>query len=250
MSTTETTKFPLPYYINEIINVSTGEKTKRAFPLVNDVIAMDRFCDKMSGDYGRMAGKPSHVKGMICGMMDNILEELEQGNAVSLGEYLKFTPTLRGPVDPETGKPNENTTVGISITPLKKMKLSIENFTLVNRDGESVEPKFTAVYACSLNAAKDVIVKGESFQILGRNIYFDAETGDTVTVGFAEGGEATSITVTPTECNPGAMKFAFPAALAEVADGTELEITLRTHRGVKDSAVSMTSRKAVLAGNK
>ena len=69
----------------------------------------------------------------------------------------------------------------------------------------------------------------------------------TVTLAFKTEEEPTTLTLTPTDCTSGTLRFAFPSALGESPAGTEIEMTLRTRSGVENGAFNVTSRKAVLA---
>lgn len=246
-TTTSTVKPSIVYDIREMNNIQTGEKSKRAFPRPNGVIGLTRLSTTMSSDYGRMSGKPSHVASTIVSIMESVLDELKLGNAVVLDKYLKFTPTFRGKVDPETGKPTQETELYVTIRPLEKMKLECSSFNLVSSAQEVPQPKITNITAWALNAAKDVIVRNMKFKLSGRNLYFDAAMGDTITLGITVDGEPTSLTLTPTDALSDTIIFEFPSMLAEAVAGSEIEIVLRTHSGVKDGALNVTSRKAVLA---
>lgn len=244
---TSTEKVQLTYGVRTVGNIITGETTRRAFPIANGSIGLDRFCKILSTDYGLMAGRESHIRGTITSILNAVLEEMKKGQTVTFDNYLRFRPSFRGPVDAETGKPSAETELCVTVQTLKRMKLEIGSFDLINRDKSAALPKITEIYACLLGAERDKIVRSKDFQLSGRNLYFDAAMGDTVTLSFkAEDDEMQSISATPTECNPASMRFTFPAALAEVEDGTPIEITLRTRMGVADGVLSSTSRTAIL----
>ena len=246
MSTATIEKVLLYYGIRNTGSLTTGEKTKRAYLEQKEIVNLMRLGKIMSGDHGRMAGREDHVRSSAVAICESIHDELAKGNTVLIDDYLRFTPTLRKKVDPETGRPTEESELGVAVQVLRKMKLDIKEFQLVDRDKDSVEPKFTEAYTVQLGAVRDQIVRGKEFRLCGRNLYFDAAMGDTVTLSYVDEGEAQSFTITPTECDPSGLRFAFPAALAEVPDGTELEATLRTRMGVKDGVFSTTSRKIIL----
>lgn len=244
---TSTERVQVSYGIRKITNVVTGETGRRAFPISNGMVTLDRFCKILSEDYGLMAGRESHVKGTVVSIMEAIVEEMKKGNSVTIDNYLRFIPSFRGPVDPATGKPTDQTELCVAVQSLKKMKLDQKNFDFVIKDKSIVFPKMTEVYACILGAERNKIVRGKDFQIGGKALYFDAAMGDTVSISYkSEEEEVQSIAITPTECTPINMRFAFPAALAEVDAETELEITLRTRSGVADGAFYIASTKAIL----
>ena len=246
MSSSASEKMPITYLVKEMGMRVPGEKVKRAYLEPNGRVNLARFSQTMSGDHGRMAGRASHVTSTVISICEGIHDELLKGNAVTIDDYLRLTPTLRGKVDPETGRPTSESVLGVAVQVLRKMKLDIADFDLVNGDKTVSEPRFTDLYTIGLSAVRDRIVRGEPFHIGGRNLYFDAAMGDTIVLTFSEDGETQSISLTPTACNPGLLMFAWPAALAEVEAGTEVTITLRTRMGVKDGAFYTASRTGTL----
>ena len=239
-------KTPITYLVQDTGAYVPGEKCKRAYLEPNGRVNLARFAQTMSGDHGRMAGRASHVKSTVISICEGIHDELMKGNAVTIDDYLRLTPTLRGKVDPETGRPTSESVLGVAVQVLRRMKLDIAEFDLVNGDRTASEPRFTELYTIGLSAVRDQIVRGAAFHIGGRNLYFDVATGDTIVLSYTEEGETQSIALTPTACNPGLLMFAWPAALAEVAAGTEVTVTLRTRMGVKDGAFYTASRTATL----
>lgn len=235
------------YYIRAFHIAMTGELTKRAIAIANGTVTLDQFCALLAQDNGVLAGKESYIKGVILSIFDKIHEILMEGKIVNLDNLIRLTPTIRGEVDPDTGRPNANTTLGVAVCALKDMKLSIEDFTLECRDGTASEPVFLLIYAPGVTAAgRDKIYRNQVSQISGRNIYCDAAQGDTLTATYTLEGLERSVVLEPTEVSPYGMRFAFPEAFASLADGTEIEITLRTHMGVEESPFSVASRKVVL----
>lgn len=239
------TKPTLVYYVRDIHDIKTGDKIKRSFPIVNKTITLDMFCAEMAKDDGFMAGKASHIKGFISNMFSKILEELQHGNAVTLNDYVRFYPAFRGKMDSETGKPTSETLMATRTSVLAGMQVKIGNFTLVNREGSAAEPKFTGVYS-STGGSLDLVVRGRGFSILGRNLSYNADLQDTVTVSYTNDDEVQTLALTPADVAGGYLRFDFPEALTSVADKTELEFTLRTRLGVEGAAFSVASRKAIL----
>lgn len=239
-------KTTLSYSVRNMGNIQTGEKVKRPVPISNDSIGLDRFSEEMAEDDGLMAGKATHIKGFISSMFVKVKDILRQGNTVTLDDYVRFTPTFRGPVDPDTGKPNNETVLSVAIRPLKKLKLDIKDFTLVNRAGESAIPKITSITANAEGDVLDKIIKGTTFTMNGRNLYYNADMGDTITISYTSDGESQSLTIIPNGGSNFVRTFSFPEGLSSLADNTELTITLRTRMGIEEGAFSSASRKAVL----
>lgn len=240
------TKTVLKYQIGVIGNAQTGEKSKRAFPIINKTVSMDQFCNQLATDDGLLIGCETQIKGFLTSVMVKIGEELKKGNAVSFGNYLRFTPTIRGKVDPDTGKPTSETKMGVAILALKNMQLNIEEFSLVDASGESLTPKISFLRSWASGAQVDQFAKGSTFSLVGKNLFYSAEMGDSITLKYSEDGEEKTLSVTPTFGSTELMNFNFPTELESVADGTEIEITIRTRSGVEDGAFSSASRIVTL----
>lgn len=237
----------ITYDTRKMMDIMTGEPVKRAFIHVNGTVNLANLSNIMSGDHGLMSGKSTHVTNTVISTLESVMEQLRNGNAVVLDNYLKFTPTLRGKVDPETGKPTSETRLCVTVRALDKMKLSLSDFNLIGMDPDVPQPKITCISAWAKKYTKDVIVRNKDIMITGRNLDFDAAMGDTVTLAFKTEEEPTTLTLTPTDCTSGTLRFAFPSALGESPAGTEIEMTLRTRSGVENGAFNVTSRRAVLA---
>lgn len=238
-------KTPLTYSVREMGTRVPGEKTRRAFLDAKTTVNLERLAQTMSGDHGRMAGRATHVESTVISIFESIHDELLKGNSVTVDDFLKFTPTLRGKVDPETGRPTAESTLGVAVHILRRMRLDIEDFELVNSEKVVGEPRFTGVLIAK-SSTRDKIVRGSEFRVGGRYLHFDAEMGDTVVLSYVEDGETQSVSLTPSVWDSESMTFAWPAALAEVEADTEVEITLRTRAGVADGAFYSTSRKATI----
>ncbi len=236
----------LKYYIGSIGDAVTGEKTKRAFPIVNKTVTMDAFCNQLAGDDGLLMGCESQIKGFLASILVKIHEELKKGNAVSFGNYLRFTPTIRGKVDPDTGKPTSESKIGVAIQPLKNMQLKMDDFTLVDTSGESLTPKISFLRPLATDAQVDQIVKGTGFTLVGKNLYYNAGMGDTITLSYINDGETVTLNLVPTFSSPEMMNFSFPEGLASVAADTEVELTLRTRSGVENGPFSSATRTVTL----
>lgn len=233
-------KTPLKYTVHAVNNVRTGKKSNRAFVITNETISLDRFCRILSEDYGAMLGKELYIKGFISSIMEAILEQLKAGNVVSFDNYFRFSPSFKGGVDPDTGKPDENTALRIVVQPLKKMKLSIKDFSLVNQGKMPPEPKISFVYAIAQKIKMNQIMHGVGFCVRGRNLTYHAELGDKVTLTYKVAGKTQSVEIVPKEKSLYDMEFDFPAALNDVPYGTKIEIAFHvctdSQRGMYGSA--------------
>ncbi len=240
------TKTLLKYQIGIIGTTQAGEKSKRAFPIINQTVSMDQFCNQLAADDGLLIGCETQIKGFLTSVLVKINEELKKGNAVSFGNYLRFAPTIRGKVDPDSGKPTSETKMGVAVLPLKNMQLNIEEFSLVDASGESLTPKISFLRSWASGAQVDQLAKGSTFSLVGKNLYYSAEMGDTIILKYSVDGEEKIIPVAPNFSSTELMNFAFPTELESVSEGTEIEITLRTRSGVEDGPFSSASRIVTL----
>lgn len=241
------TKTQMKYVIRPMRNVMTGELSKRAYPIVNGAVGLDLLCVLLAQDKGVLAGKESYIKGFILSLFTKVKEILNEGKVVNIDNYLRLRPTIKGEVDSETGKPNENTILGTSVCALKGLKLSIGDFSLECLGGELAEPKIILIYAPSVEGnSRDQIVRGKVTHIQGRNLCYNAAQGDTLIASYTVEGIVHNETLEPTEVDCYGIRFAFPEAFSALSDNTEIEITLRTRLGVEDGPFSVASRKVVL----
>ena len=169
-------------------------------------------------------------------------------NPRRVGNYLKFTPTLRGtlkgpdsPFDPAT------CSSAIVITSLSGLEKAIDSdyVTFVNtRVGARVIVSRVSWIGSN---EPDVIKKGEAFSAYGTNLMFDSSLGDTVTAAWKDArGTDHTAELTPGESDYEHMKFSWPAALDAIAAGTELELTFRTRGGVEKANEQVNTKKVVV----
>lgn len=237
----------LPYTVRETNNVRTGKKCRRAFTQVKQTTTLSRLSQNMANDRGLMAGKPSFVRSFLIAAMDSIVDELKQGHAVTIDNYLRLTPTFRGSVDPDTGNPTNKTEVAIAVQTLQKLKFPIRDFNLVNCGTEVKVPKISCLWSCNIRAPKDTLIRGRRFSINGSDLYYDDAMGDTITLGYLQDGTRHEIAIVPTDCASNAFLFDFPPELENAANGTAVEIVLTTRCGVEDGIISTVCHTVTLS---
>lgn len=241
-----TNKVTLNYQLRSFWNIDTKKPYMRGVPVPNGVMDLEAIAAMMAEDGGYLRGKQDYIAGELRSFCAAIKKVIREGKTVVLGDLLRLRGGFDG-LDPETGRPTRDTVYRVQATPLKGAQFKVSDaFTLVKADTDVALPVFTNVTTCTLGARKDVVVKGQAVRIYGRNLFYSAEQGDTLTLSYKTDGEVQMTEVTPAEVEGGALKLAFPQALAEVADGTELTFTLATHRGDADGSVVTASRKATL----
>ena len=170
-------------------------------------------------------------------------------NPRKVGNYLRFMPTLRGkvkgpysPFDPAT------CSSAIVITSLSGLEKEVDRnyVTFVNANA-GVRVTVNRVSWIGSDEP-NVVKKGEAFGAYGTFLMFDSSLGDTVTVAWKDAGETGhTATLTPSESDYDHMKFSWPGALDEVAEGTELTFTFRTRGGIEDADEQVNVKKVLVA---
>ena len=158
-------------------------------------------------------------------------------NPRKVGNYLKFTPTLRGKVKGMYSAYNPQTcTSAITVSSLSGLDKAVDSdyVSFVNsREGIAV----TVLKICTLgeqdSEGVSTITKGKPVICVGTNLQY--LPGDKVEIHWtnAEGADA-SVEVVPTESDIAHMTFDWPEALDELADETELLWKFSTRGGLAD----------------
>ena len=158
-------------------------------------------------------------------------------NPRKVGNYLKFTPTLRGKVKGMYSAYNPQTcTSAITVSSLSGLDKAVDTdyVSFINsREGIAV----TILKICTLgeqdSEGVSTITKGKPVICVGTNLQY--LPGDKVEIHWtnAEGADA-SAEVVPTESDIAHMTFDWPEALDELADGTELRWKFSTRGGLAD----------------
>ena len=158
-------------------------------------------------------------------------------NPRKVGNYLKFTPTLRGKVKGMySGYDPKTCWSAITVSSLSGLDKAVDTnyVSFVNsREGVLV----TILKICTLGEQDaegiSTITKGKPVICVGTNLQY--LPGDKVEIHWtnAEGADA-SVEVVPIESDIAHMTFAWPEALDELPDGTELRWKFSTRGGLAD----------------
>ena len=241
------TKTKLFYRMQDFYSIETNGKYKRAVPATTGTVYLEDVCEYTAADGTYGAIRPSLIRNIVLGLMANVRKLICEGKTVVIDDYFRGRGYFSGAMDPVTGKPTKDTVFRVRMTPLKKMLVPVSEFELECLDTEVPNPVITSITSTGLRVTKDVLVRGKDGCIAGRNLYFDAAQGDTLTVSYVEEGETQSVAITPSDLDSVCFRFKWPAALAEVPDGTELTFRLSTRCGVAGGALITAERKVVLA---
>lgn len=156
-----------------------------------------------------------------------------------IGNFLKFTPVLRGrvdginsPYDPKTVVPQ------VKVTVLRGLarKLDVENLKFVNSRPEA-RILITHIHSRPQKSKNFELDRGVKIVVYGRNILYRAELGDSIEVAWRNAaGEEETCTLQPSSADYYMIEIPWPEALDRVPSGTPLAFTLTLRGGVEGAA--------------
>ena len=199
---------------------------------------------KFALDNGFVRGKFHDMKGALNGFIECIQYLSLNGKAVSLNDWLRVHAELTGTVGEGMQLTDENE-LRVRIQALKELKTSIDNFSWTNVSETGNMPKIDAPMYVGARAAGE-IKKSEAIIATGRNLVFNSELGDSVTVSWLDSEETKSATIIPVESDYSHMKFEWPDALSEVPDGSEITFTFHLHGGIEGGAAYDATKSVIL----
>lgn len=170
-------------------------------------------------------------------------------NPRRVGNYLKFTPTLRGKVKGMYSAYNPATcTSAIKVTSLSGLDKAVDtNFVSFVNSREGVQ--VTILRICTLGEQDaeglSTITKGKPVICVGTNLQY--LEGDRVEIHWTSAdGTDVSTEVIPTESDIAHMTFAWPETMDELPDGTPLTWMFWTRGGIADSEPQENTKDATL----
>ena len=229
--------------------IVTGRNPKTGDPILRPQIAeRETYKTDQVVEYalnaGYVRGQFHDMRGALNGFIEAIQQLGKDGKSVNLNDWLRVHGELTGTVD-ETRRLSAKNGYRVNITALKELKRSVDEFNWMNVDSTEIIVKVdTLMYNGSPSDGR--IMKTKSIIVTGKNLAFDAASGDRVTLTWTEGEETKTVTIEPTESDYSHMEFAWPAELDSVADGTEITFSFRTHGGVEDGEVQLNSKTATV----
>ena len=170
---------------------------------------------------GRIAGlKANAAKSVAEGICDQIYEKLKEGNGVEFERYFNVKLFLDGTVqDAAAGLTSERNKVNIRLMPGPDFKIGLDAFSWSNVANDMAA---TLEYIIGANDVRGQILRGGAISVEGSGFGSTSE-GVTVTFTF-EGGEPVAGAVL--HVGPNRVEVAWPSALADVPDGTEIGCTV------------------------
>lgn len=233
----------LKYRVVQGRNPRTGETLMRPVITARESYDLDQVV-AYALNAGYVRGQFHDMRGALNGLIEAVQQLGREGKSVCLNNWMRIHGELTGTVG-ESRQLTSANELRVSITALTDLKGDVGAFSWQNVDESAAAPKVDTV--AYVGAAKSGEVKKSApILVTGRNLAYSAAIGDSVTVGWTQDGEATSVTVSPTESDYAHMRLAWPAALDEVPAGTELTLTLKLHGGVEGGAVMTAVKTAKL----
>lgn len=222
-------------------NPITGNPIQYAVCPKGNEVTLDQLLDEMAKN-GYGLGRLTGFKSVYIALLAVMKEHLAAGDWIYLDGFARVTSTVRGTVD-ESGQLAEGrNSVHTSIMALAGFRLSLKDFSWTNVSDTTTMPRLSSVHSCVPSAVLGKFVRGKDIRLNGRNL----GGATTVVLSWTDEGETQSVTATPAEVEPTSVRLAWPAALAEVADGTEVTFTVSVGGGAEGTLPLTASRAAVL----
>lgn len=237
----------LSYTPRIFTNLETGEPYRRACLVPSGTEDTRSICAAVARDGTYGAIKTELLVNYVTAFLQKARTALWQGKTVTIDGYFRLRGSFVGGIDPVTGKPTGGTTYRVRATPLREMQAPVSEFELTNVATGAPEPTLTTLTSCDPEAVKDVLTRGKDIRIVGRNLRFNAARGDRLTLTCTEEGEERTVELTPSEVDIVSLRVPWPQGLSEIAAGTAVLVSLSTRAEDAKGAVSVASRKAVVA---
>lgn len=216
----------MTYKIVRAKNHLTGETYRR--PVITNRHSMGlKKLVEFAIKGGFMRGQLKELIGSVSGFFEAVKDRALAGYTINLGDMLIITGHLQGTVDESLSLTKENE-YHLSVRVKKEMQVPLETFAWVREDDNGNHPKVERITSTQ-GVAIGEIKKSVGIVVSGQNLVFSAANGDKVIITWTEDGETQSATVTPKASSTLSMDFDWPAALSEVAAGTEVTFTFHLY---------------------
>lgn len=238
MDTTE--KSTLEYRVITARNPKTGGALLR--PLVVNRKSLNlRQVVNYAKTAGYVRGQTKDLEGLLGGFIQAMQDRALAGYSVNVNDWFIISGQLKGSVGEDRLLSAANS-YHVTITATKDLKATIDDFAWQRVD-EGVVVKVESL--TSPDGVKDEIILSKSILAIGKNLSFNTEWGDSVTVTWQEDGEDKSATLTPSEQSATYLRFDEVTALSNIPAGTSLTFTFKLH-ATKDGAEQSSIRTVLL----
>lgn len=201
----------------------------------------------LNGGYVR--GQHYDVCGTVNGILEAIQELGRQGHAVNLGDWLRVHGELTGKVDEVTRRVGPGNGYRTVLTPLKKMRGKLSDFTWVNADELEGRLRVSVISGDGCKEANRIL-PGRAISVTGAYLTVRPERGDSVVATWRDAsGVERHAALVPTVNSTIYLKFAPFAALDGIPAGTEVTFTFRIHVGKAPDSPEQVARRAVIVVN-
>ena len=236
------TKPSMKYRVVGGRNPQTGNPLFRPVVTDRETMYLDQVV-QYALNAGYVRGQFHDMRGALNGFIEAIQQLGRDGKAVNLNNWLRIHAELTGTVG-ENRQLTERNEMNVNITALHDLKCDWRDFSWTNVDDTGAIPKIDTIL--SLGGKPSELIKSKSIRLTGKNLYFDAEMGDMVTLTWIEGEEEKTAMAMPSESDYSHMLLPWPAELDDVEAGTKITFTFRTHAGIEDGALQTASKTAVI----
>ena len=236
------TKPSMKYRVVGGRNPQTGNPLFRPVVTDRETMYLDQVV-QYALNAGYVRGQFHDMRGALNGFIEAIQQLGRDGKAVNLNNWLRIHAELTGTVG-ENRQLTERNEMNVNITALNDLKCDWRDFSWTNVDDTGAIPKIDTIL--SLGGKPSELIKSKSIRLTGKNLYFDGEMGDMVTISWIEGEEEKTAMAIPSESDYSHMLLPWPEELSDVEAGTKITFTLRTHVGIEDGALQTASKTAVI----
>ena len=236
------TKPSMKYRVVGGRNPQTGNPLFRPVVTDRETMYLDQVV-QYALNAGYVRGQFHDMRGALNGFIEAIQQLGRDGKAVNLNNWLRIHAELTGTVG-ENRQLTERNEMNVNITALHDLKCDWRDFSWTNVDDTGAIPKIDTIL--SLGGKPSELIKSKSIRLTGKNLYFDGEMGDMVTISWIEGEEEKTAMAIPSESDYSHMLLPWPEELSDVEAGTKITFTLRTHVGIEDGALQTASKTAVI----
>ena len=236
------TKPSMKYRVVGGRNPQTGNPLFRPVVTDRETMYLDQVV-QYALNAGYVRGQFHDMRGALNGFIEAIQQLGRDGKAVNLNNWLRIHAELTGTVG-ENRQLTERNEMNVNITALHDLKCDWRDFSWTNVDDTGAIPKIDTIL--SLGGKPSELIKSKSIRLTGKNLYFDGEMGDMVTLTWIEDEEEKTAMVTPSESDYSHMLLPWPEELDDVEADTKITFTLRTHAGIEDGALQTASKTAVI----
>ena len=194
-----------------------------------------------------IAGQYYSNYGIIHGFLEAVQSLGLEGRDILLNNWIRIHPELKGRINPETRQLSGDNDLRVCVRALKELRRKADEFSWSNVDEPETVVKIDRIYVFGGDATG--IMKTKGFAANGRNLLFDASSGDTAQLTWETEEGSGAVPLTPSSSSAYNIVFDWPKELDGVEAGTVLTFTLTRHLGGKDAAPQVVKRRVTLLEN-